>query len=315
MGKTSIVIGEKEKHTLEIGWSYWLGDVTIKIDGLLKKDLPFQDPCFWTTFQRSYDFAVGSNEPHSIHIETDGNFKPPIKALILDGKIIQLPVDGPRVMPEASASTRFEVHPRLNTFQGALKFGLTGSTEQEPSSFWQRHFEGKQVVEQMSYSDFLEKIRTTMSQLGFKKIIDIKLDHREAFDKSVADSNLDAGISSVLTDLLGTGRNVSDEVEINLAKQTEFLQEHLRVSYSARHDINKQALCIYARFAPIDSTQDKKESLAEYQNNLNSKYGASIKNDFMTIYRKIAGTFPLLDENQVLHLEDPRGQEISLAYS
>lgn len=318
MDKSQVVIGEKEKHTLGIGWSKWWGDVTINIDGLLKKDLPFQDPYFWTTFQRSYDFTIGENEPHSVHIEVDGNFNPPLK-VVVDGKAIQLLVDGGSTMPEAYGSTRFEVHPRLNTFQGALKFNLTASTEQEPRSFWQRHFEGKLVLEEMSYSDFLAKIRTALSELGFENIIDIKLDHNVVFrSKSPLDSDgekdLSDGINAALVGIAPTGgKEVPHEVEINVAKRTDVLREHLRLSYSTKHEVNNHPLCLYLRFAPIDSTQDKNQSLGDYQNGLNLKYGPPIKNDLMTIYRKIARIFPISDDHQVLQLEDPRGQEISLS--
>lgn len=318
MGKTSIVIGEKEKHTLEIGWSIWWGDVTIKIDGLLKKDLPFQDPYFWTSFQRSYDITVGENERHSVHIETDGSYNPPISALVVDGRATQLPLDESGVVQQTYASTRFEVHPRLNTFQGALKFDLLGSTEQVPVSFWQRHFEGNQAVEELSYSGFLEKTRIAMSELGFEKIMDIRFDHNVVYtSKSLPDStdhdDISIGINAALSELGPSSRKeVSHEVEINLAKRADLLHEHLRLFYSTKHEVNKQAFCLYARFAPIDSTQDKSQSLGEYQEDLDLKYSQSIKNDFVTIYRKISSIFPLSPGSQVLNLEDPRGREISL---
>lgn len=318
MAKTAIVIGEKEKHTLEIGWSNWLGDVTIKIDGLLKKDLPFQDPYFWTTFQRAYDFTVGESEPHSVHIETDGNYDPPISVLTVDGKATQLPLDESGALQSNTAGTRFEVHPRLYTFQGVLKFDLMGSTEQEPITFWQRHFEGKQVAEELQYSDFLVKTKTALSELGFQKLMNIKLDHNEVYtSKALTDSSheedIGAGINAALTELGASGgKEVSHEVEINAAKITDFIREHLQMSYSIKHEVNKQPLSLYVRFAPIDSAQDKKQSLGAYQNELNAKYGSSIKNDFTLIYRKVSSIFPLLPGNQVLHLEDPQGLEISL---
>lgn len=84
------MIGIKEKHTLEIGWSNWLGDVTIKIDGEFKKDLPFEDKWgYGTTFQRSYNFTVGTNELHSVHVEVDGKYNPPIRSLVVDGKVVE----------------------------------------------------------------------------------------------------------------------------------------------------------------------------------------------------------------------------------
>lgn len=84
MGKREFVFGEKEKHTLEISWSYWTGVATIKIDGQKKNDL------FWNDVghRSSYDYTVGTDEVHSVHVKVGYGVNTPSITVTVDGKDI-----------------------------------------------------------------------------------------------------------------------------------------------------------------------------------------------------------------------------------
>jgi hypothetical protein len=90
MGKREVAFGEKEKHTLEISWSDWTGVVSIKIDGQFKNYAPWRDLIPGVDSSRSYDYTVGTNEVHSVHVEIGyGGFSSPSTTVYADGKVIE----------------------------------------------------------------------------------------------------------------------------------------------------------------------------------------------------------------------------------
>jgi hypothetical protein len=89
MGKREIAIGEKERHSLEISWSNWTGVVSVKIDGKFKNYAPWKDLIPGVDDRRSYDYSVGTNEIHSVHVVVGyGGFDPSI-TVDVDGKVIE----------------------------------------------------------------------------------------------------------------------------------------------------------------------------------------------------------------------------------
>jgi hypothetical protein len=88
MGKRIVGFGEKEKHTLEVSWSNWTGVVSVKIDGKFKNYAPWQDLIPGVNDNRSYDYTVGTNEVHSVHLDVGyGGFDPSITVAV-DGRVI-----------------------------------------------------------------------------------------------------------------------------------------------------------------------------------------------------------------------------------
>ncbi|GEM_PF-6363547 len=89
MGKRKVVFGEKEKHTLEISWSRWMGVTAIKIDGQWKTDVLYADLIPLLDPRRSYDYTVGTNEVHSVHVEVGYGVDAPLTTVTVDGKVIE----------------------------------------------------------------------------------------------------------------------------------------------------------------------------------------------------------------------------------
>jgi hypothetical protein len=201
------------------------------------------------------------------------------------------------------------------SMEGALKFNLLGSSCVEPTSFFQRHFEGKQIIEQMSYFNFFDGIRAVLCQLGFKKIVCIKLDHREVFNYNAqpqSTDDLEAGIASAQNKLQGSYKSILHNAEISAVRKTDSFHEHIAISYSQKHDFDKHALLVYLKFAPNEAVQSGKESLVDFDRRLDATYISSAKTDFLANYNKIGAIFQLSDDNRVVSLEDFEGREISL---
>lgn len=87
MGKKNITFGDREKHTIDISWSDWTGVVTIKIDNQRKNDLFFQD--LIPSVPRSFDYTIGTNEVHSVHVEIGYGAYTPSTTVYLDGSMIE----------------------------------------------------------------------------------------------------------------------------------------------------------------------------------------------------------------------------------
>ena len=61
----------------------------MKIDGKFKNYAPWQDLILGVNDNRSYDYTVGTNEVHSVHLDVGyGGFDPSITVAV-DGRVIE----------------------------------------------------------------------------------------------------------------------------------------------------------------------------------------------------------------------------------
>jgi hypothetical protein len=78
MAKRKFEIGEKEKHTIVVGWNLFMKHIKIELDGRTVADKYHYSPG-----PEKFHFDVGDKEKHKVEISAGGFF--PIR-LVVDGK-------------------------------------------------------------------------------------------------------------------------------------------------------------------------------------------------------------------------------------
>lgn len=206
------------------------------------------------------------------------------------------------------------------SFKGAIKCNLGESILEEPNSFWQREFEGKQVNEQLSYERFFQKMRAVLCQLGFKKLVDITLDHHEVFNYrqfATFPEDLEEGISSALNELRkDTERSIHHGVDLVAIRRTGSFHEQIRVSYFQKHELRQNGMCVFLEFVPNEALKpERSDSENSYQTRVkgfSETYNALAVSDFLSIYDKMKSIFFFSKEDEHLSLEDYQKKPIPL---